>query len=916
MVTPSMTRMTSWKGRADEADAGAAAPGTGAGGTDSAFDSMLRKIAHVGHVSADPPLPRLGQVIGEKYRIEARLGRGGMGVVYRATHLVSRKAVALKWMLRSTTDGSAHRRLLREALAAGRIDHPNVVDVYDVGQEGECAYLVMELLHGESLRARLERMRLENSELIDLLLPALRGVSAAHRAGVIHRDLKPDNIFLCTDPDGSAREAKVLDFGVSAVLVPSTLHPTLTDSATILGTPAYMSPEQLVSSQDADERTDVYAFGVMLYEASTGQLPFVADSYSGLVLAVARDQPRAPSKVRPDIPAELERVILQALSKQRQDRPQTIDALHDLLAPFGSAQRGADVNTDAPFRAQARRVSNDRSPEALAHASLPGLLALGEVFASRYRVRRCIADGGRGATFEAEHITTERRVALKLFPRMMSVGDGRKKFELEAKISARVKSPYIVEVLDAGYDEETKLPFLVMELLEGQTLEEWVRREGPIEAEPALRLLEQVASGLDAAHAHRAPGGALEPIVHRDLKPENLFLARQHDRSIVAKILGYGIAKVPGETGTMARELRGTPLYMSFEQITDRPLSAQTDVWALGLSAFYMLTGARYWTAGYGERTSVQALFSEILSSPRPAPSRRLREQNSSVELPAAFDAWMLRCIARDPSQRFASAGAAVRALAQVFEPAQRASAKPSPMGERPRPVREADGAPESAVLAGTKRRPPAPHRTKRRPPALVRALHVAPTHWVVVGASGVGLLLGTMGWLATRDRVGPAGSSAVEAPAAVVAPREARATPSEPARERASAGENRGAPPATLGDPLQSGEPQVRPLRASATAHRAVAPSDVALEDWAPAEPPPSAPDLTEACVLPQKARARRESSAKDDELAPSPVGARPRSRKERVREDARANSEWSADDLVPEGVPEPGLAEAYRTR
>jgi serine/threonine protein kinase len=345
-----MERKTSISAGAGEADAEDAS--TGSGQSASTVDSMLRKIAHVSHVSADPPLPRPGQVIGEKYRIDARLGRGGMGVVFRATHLVSHKPVALKWMLRSITDGQAHRRLLREALAAGRIDHPNVVDVYDVGEEGTCAYLVMELLHGESLRARLERGRLASTEAIDLLLPALRGVSAAHRAGVIHRDLKPDNIFLCTGPDGARREAKVLDFGVSAVSAASALDPTLTDGATILGTPAYMSPEQLASAQDTDARTDVYAFGVILYEALTGQLPFVADSYSGLVLAVAHDPPRPPSALCPDIPPELERVILRALSKQRHDRPPSVDALYALLLPFASAPQPAEA---APRRAPARR---------------------------------------------------------------------------------------------------------------------------------------------------------------------------------------------------------------------------------------------------------------------------------------------------------------------------------------------------------------------------------------------------------------------------------------------------------------------------------------------------------------------------------------------------------------------------------
>jgi eukaryotic-like serine/threonine-protein kinase len=915
-----MKRTTSTKGRAGEADAGAAAPGAGASDTDPSFDSMLRKIAHVSHMRADPPLPRLGQVIGEKYRIEACLGRGGMGVVYRATHLVSRKAVALKWMLRSTADGSAHRRLLREALAAGRIDHPNVVDVYDVGQEGVCAYLVMELLHGEALRARLDRGRLESTEAIDLLLPALRGVSAAHRAGVIHRDLKPDNIFLCTDPGGSAREAKVLDFGVSAVIVQSTLHPTLTDGATILGTPAYMSPEQLVSSRDTDERTDVYAFGVILYEALTGQLPFVAGSYSGLVLAVARDLPKAPSEVCSDIPGKLEQVILQALSKERQDRPQTIDALHDLLVPFGSAHRRADFGGGA---AHARRASSERCREDAGDPRPAGLLVPGEVFASRYRVWRCIAEGGRGATFEAEHITTERRVALKLFPRMMSAGEARNKFELEAKVSARVNSPYIVEVLDAGYDEETQSQFLVMELLKGQTVEEWVRREGPLEVDPALRLLEQVASGLDAAHAYRGPGGAVQPIVHRDLKPENLFLARQHDRSIVAKILGYGTAKVLGETGTETRELRGTPLYMSFEQITGGALSAQSDVWALGLIGFYMLTGARYWSAGYGERSSVQTLFAEILSAQREAPSMRLREQSSSVELPPEFDAWMLRCIHRDPFQRFASAGDAVRALGQVFEPARRAASKPSPVPTREGvgTVYEADAAPESSIPASvsTEPRPTARRRTERRPPALARALLAAPTHWLVVGAAAGGMLLGVVGWLATRDGeaagASPAETAAAETSADVTADREARA-PAAPARAREFAGDQQAALPAPPDNPLPAAGPgrQGRPLFESTAALRAVPPSEGALADWAPAEPAAVEHDRAEASLLPQKLPARRERSAKEDPLAGGASKARSRPRKERTRREA--DSEWSASGPDPETTPQPGLAEAYETR
>src|SRR5690606_23236040 len=141
----------------------------------------------------------------------------------------------------------------------------------------------------------------------------------------------------------------------------------------------------------------------------------------------------------------------------------------------------------------------------------------------------------------------------------------------------------------------SKSPYLVMELLEGQTLAARVRERGPLTADEALRLLEQVAAGLDAAHGYREPGGVVKPIVHRDLKPENLFLARQHDGSVVVKILDYGIAKVLCDTTNVSQEVRGTPLFMAFEQITAGTLSPQTDVWALGLIAYYTLTGARYW---------------------------------------------------------------------------------------------------------------------------------------------------------------------------------------------------------------------------------------------------------------------------------------------------------------------------------
>ena len=319
---------------------------------ESDFDSLLREVARVGDAVASPPLPQPGQIIGAKYRIEERIGRGGMGAVFRATHVVSQKAVAVKWMLRSASDEHAHRRFLREARVAGRIDHPNVVNVFDLGQEGECGYLVMELLHGEALRARLERGPLQVAEAVDMLLPAMRGVAAVHRAGVIHRDLKPDNIFLCEGPDGTPREAKVLDFGVSAMTATDPTDPTLTKDGAVLGTPSYMSPEQLQSVRDIDARADVYSFGVILYETLTGKLPFDADSYPALVLAIVHGQPKPPTEVRSGLPREVERIVLRAIAKSREERYASIESLIAALAPFGSA-RGADSGDGVPSRANA-----------------------------------------------------------------------------------------------------------------------------------------------------------------------------------------------------------------------------------------------------------------------------------------------------------------------------------------------------------------------------------------------------------------------------------------------------------------------------------------------------------------------------------------------------------------------------------
>ena len=221
-------------------------------------------------------MPEIGELLAAKYRVLSLLGAGGMGSVYRAENVLTGKQVALKWMHPQFAESpDAAERLIREARAASKLSHPNVVDVYDVIRDDKTLFLVVELLHGESLRDYLrKRVRPPMHELIGLLLGAMAGVAAAHAQGVIHRDLKPDNIFLLHVPGMPQPIAKVVDFGIAKMA--EIRGATLTQTGAAIGTPVYMSFEQLRGDRDVDHRTDVYAFGVMLYEAFVGHAPFTA----------------------------------------------------------------------------------------------------------------------------------------------------------------------------------------------------------------------------------------------------------------------------------------------------------------------------------------------------------------------------------------------------------------------------------------------------------------------------------------------------------------------------------------------------------------------------------------------------------------------------------------------------------------
>lgn len=276
---------------------------------------------------------QIGDVIAGKYRLIRMLGEGGMGSVFEAENTLTMKRVALKLVRATANESSGARdRLLREARAAARISHRNVVDIYDAGFDGDTLYLVMELLHGETLLQFLSRSEVSIPEFLVLLFPAMRGVAEAHRQGVLHRDLKPENLFLAREVDEREPVCKVLDFGISHLEGSQ----SLTRTGQAIGTPIFMSLEQLRGLRDVDARADVYGFAVILYIALTGQPPFHGESLPELVLSVATSDPAPLHEVRPELPMELSNVVMRALAREREQRTASVELLMAELLPFAS----------------------------------------------------------------------------------------------------------------------------------------------------------------------------------------------------------------------------------------------------------------------------------------------------------------------------------------------------------------------------------------------------------------------------------------------------------------------------------------------------------------------------------------------------------------------------------------------------
>jgi serine/threonine protein kinase len=333
------------------------------------------------------PAPELepGTMVADKYRVDKVLGEGGMGIVYAATHVALDQRVAIKALFPDALeDKQAIERFAREGRAAAKIQSDHVVRVYDVGVfDDGTPYMVMEYLEGADLmELLLENDSFPIDEATEYVLQACEGIAEAHKAGIIHRDLKPANIYVSRRADG-APNVKLLDFGISKFTIhpdDPLLDPSMTATATVMGSPGYMSPEQLKSARMVDERADIWALGTILYELVTSKPAFRGESMPQLCAMIASEDPPLPSTLRPDVPIALEHAILRCLEKKPERRFQNVGELARAIVDFAPERaRGAVARIEGLLgtkpvssRSFVDVPNSDRSPAPLAKVRVTG----------------------------------------------------------------------------------------------------------------------------------------------------------------------------------------------------------------------------------------------------------------------------------------------------------------------------------------------------------------------------------------------------------------------------------------------------------------------------------------------------------------------------------------------------------------
>jgi len=586
-----------------------------------------------------------------------------MGVVYRAFDPKLMREVAIK-VIRTEGAGvldsdQLRRRIELEAKAAGMLQHPGIVAIHDEGEYDGQIYLVMELIEGKTLDQLLEAGALPIPKALAILRQIAAALDYAHGRKIVHRDIKPANIIV--QADGSA---KILDFGIAKSEL---LAGAGTGLGLVFGSPHYLSPEQLFG-QPATAFSDQWSLAVTAFEALTGRRPFAGENQATLTYQICHAphaDPRSPDEPMPD---SVVACFSRALNKQPDAR------FADCSAFVSGLSRGFENATTAAWPApEMSREQHNLARAVFERArELPGLQraafvtsacggdravqqeaerlleASGEAQSfleqetrrslriGRYMVIRELGRGGMGVVYEAADPQLGRRVAIKTIHLQASTNQAeaaelRDRFLREARSAAALSHPGIVSVYDSG--EDAGVAYIAMELVEGPSLEDYLKSGGRPQLAQSADIVRQVAVALDYAHQ--------KGVVHRDIKPPNLLL--QHQSQV--KIADFGLARVMlAPKYTVTGVVIGTPEYMSPEHIDAHEVTGKSDQFSLAVIAYQLLTGTMPFQGG-----STAAIMHRIVAGPRPS----ARVVNPA--LPGAVDEVLQRGMAQLPEQRYAT---------------------------------------------------------------------------------------------------------------------------------------------------------------------------------------------------------------------------------------------------------------------
>jgi serine/threonine protein kinase/tetratricopeptide (TPR) repeat protein len=560
-----------------------------------------------------------GVILGERYEILKRLGEGGMGAVYKARDHELDRLVALK-VIRPELAGHPDilRRFKQELILARQVTHKNVVRIFDLGSADGRKFITMDFIEGRDLKSILtERGRLPAAEVTPILQQVCQGLEAAHAEGVVHRDLKPQNIMV-----DAAGRVWLMDFGLARSMELA----GLTRTGVLMGTPDYMSPEQ-ARAEKVDARSDLFSLGIIAYEMLSGELPFQGDTLMSKLLLRVQQKARPVTDLEPSVPAALAHVVNKCLEPDVTKRYQSVREI--LLDLGGNAAAGQTV-------APSQTMAGATEPISL-QALVPG-----SQLGPRYRIEAVIGEGGMGKVYKAHDNDLDRTVALKLIrPEIARDSNSLQRFKQELLLASRISHRNILRIHDLGDVDGVK--FISMAYIQGMDLQDLIARTGKLRIERVVNIAKQLASALEAAHA--------EGVVHRDLKPRNVLITVD-DQAFVSD---FGLAKsldTEATAMTRAGEVLGTPRYMSPEQAESKPADHRSDLYSLGVILYEMATGE----VPFSGESSLQVMFQHVQQAPR---DPRL----ANPEIPEYLASIILKCLEKDPAKRYQSATELLRDL-------------------------------------------------------------------------------------------------------------------------------------------------------------------------------------------------------------------------------------------------------------